>query len=134
MDEKRLESIPIFAGLSNKQRRAVAQQADEVDIKEGRQLVREGDFAYEFFAIEDGKAEVRRGEQFLAELGQGDFFGEMGLVGDVPRTASVIATTPMTVIVMTGSAFRQVDRDHPEVASQIRKAIEERCRQLEPVS
>ena len=134
MDEKRLESIPIFAGLSKKQRRAVAQQADEVDIKEGRQLVREGDFAYEFFAIEDGKAEVRRGEQFLAELGQGDFFGEMGLVGDVPRTASVIATTPMTVIVMTGSAFRQVDRDHPEVASQIRKAIEERCRQLEPVS
>ena len=134
MDEKRLESIPILAGLSKKQRRAVAQQADEVDIKEGRQLVREGDFAYEFFAIEDGKAEVRRGEQFLAELGQGDFFGEMGLVGDVPRTASVIATTPMTVIVMTGSAFRQVDRDHPEVASQIRKAIEERCRQLEPVS
>jgi CRP-like cAMP-binding protein len=134
MDDKRLQSIPLFAGLSKKQRRALAQQTDEVDIEDGRYLVREGDFAYEFFAIEEGTAEVRRGEQFLAELGPGDFFGEMGLVGDVPRSASVIARSPMTVIVMTGSAFRHVDREQPEVATQIRKAIEERCRQLEPVS
>ena len=134
MDEQRLQSIPLFAGLSKKQRRAVAQQTDEVDIEEGRHLVREGEFAYESFAIEQGTAEVRRGEQYLAELGPGEFFGEMGLVGDVPRSASVIARSPMTVIVMTGSAFRQVDRELPEVGTQIRKTIEERCRQLEPVT
>jgi CRP-like cAMP-binding protein len=134
MDEARLQAIPLFAGLKKKERRAVAQQADEVDVEPGRHLVRQGEFAYEFFAIEEGTAEVRRGEQYLAELGPGDFFGEMGLVGDTPRNASVIAVSPLTAIVMTASAFRQIDRDLPEVAKQIRKAIEERCRHLEAVS
>jgi CRP/FNR family cyclic AMP-dependent transcriptional regulator len=133
MDETRLGVIPLFAGLGRKERKSVARQADEVDIEPGRHLVREGEFAYEFFAIEDGTAEVRRGDQFLAELGPGDFFGEMGLIGNVTRNASVIATSPLTVLVLTGSAFRQLDRELPDVSKQIRKAIEERCRQLEPV-
>jgi CRP-like cAMP-binding protein len=134
MDEARLRAIPLFAGLRKKDRRAVARQADEVDVQPGRHLVREGEFAYEFFAIEEGTAEVRRGEQYLAELGPGDFFGEMGLVGDVPRNASVVAASPLTAIVMTASAFRQVDRDLPEVAKRIRKAIEERCHHLEALT
>jgi CRP-like cAMP-binding protein len=134
MDEAPLKTIPLFAGLSKKQLRGVAQQADEVDVEVGRYLVREGEFAYEFFAIETGTAEVRRGDQLLAELGPGDFFGEMGLVGDAPRNASVIANSPMTVAVMTRAGFRNVDRELPEVAKRIRSAIEERCRQLEPVS
>jgi CRP-like cAMP-binding protein len=134
MDEARLQAIPLFAGLSKKERKGVAQQADEVDVEAGRKLVREGEFAYEFFAIEEGTAEVRRGDQLLGELGPGDFFGEMGLIGNAPRNASVIASSPMTAIVMTGSAFRHIDREMPDVAKQIRKAIEERCHQLEPVT
>jgi CRP-like cAMP-binding protein len=133
MDEARLQAIPLFAGLGKKERRSVAQQADEVDVEAGRYLVREGEFAYEFFAIEEGTADVRRGEQYLAELGPGDFFGEMGLIGNVTRNASVIATSPLTVMVLTGSAFRHIERELPAVSKQIRKAIEERCRQLEPV-
>jgi CRP/FNR family cyclic AMP-dependent transcriptional regulator len=133
MDEKRLESIPLFAELSKKERRGVAQRADEVDIDEGREIVREGEFPYEFFAIEEGTAEVKRGEQHLAELGPGDFFGEMGLIGKAPRNASVIARSPVIAVVMTGSAFRQIDRELPGVAKQIRKAIDERNRQLMPV-
>jgi CRP/FNR family transcriptional regulator, cyclic AMP receptor protein len=134
MDEARLRAIPLFAGLGKKERRTVAQQADEVDIEPGRHLVREGDFAYEFFAIEEGTAEVRRGDQYLAELGPGDFFGEMGVIGNVTRNASVTAKTPLTVLVLTGPAFRHLEREHPDVSKQIRKAIEERCRQLEPVT
>ena len=94
-------------------------------------IVREGEWAYEFFAIEDGTAEVRRGEQLLAELGPGDFFGEMGLVGDTRRNANVIASSPLKVVVMTAQAFRQTSRELPEVAAKIRAAIEERCRHLE---
>ena len=134
MDERRLQSIPLFAGLSRKERQSVAQRADEVDVSAGRFMVTEGDFPYEFFAIEEGTAEVRRGDQFLAELGPGDFFGEMGLIGNAPRNASVIALTPITAVVMTGSDFRQIGRELPEVAAKIRAAIEERCRQFEPVS
>jgi CRP/FNR family transcriptional regulator, cyclic AMP receptor protein len=134
MDEARLREIPLFAGLGKKERREVARQADEVEVEQGRHLVREGEFAYEFFAIEEGKADVRRGDQLLAELGPGDFFGEMGLIGQVTRNASVVATSPMRVLVLTGSAFRHIERELPDVSKQIRKAIEERCRQLEPVT
>jgi len=133
MDEARLRAIPLFAGLSKKERRTVARLADEVDREPGDRLVREGEFAYEFFAIEAGTAEVRRGEQYLDELGPGDFCGEMGLVAGAKRGASVTATSPVTAIVMTAYAFRQVDREMPAVAKQIRKAIEERRHQLEAV-
>jgi CRP/FNR family cyclic AMP-dependent transcriptional regulator len=133
MDEARLRAIPLFAGLGKKERREVARQGDEVEVELGRHLVREGEFAYEFFAIEEGTAEVRRGEQLLAELGPGDFFGEMGLVGNVTRNASVVAASPLRVMVLTGSAFRHIERELPAVSKQIRKAIEERCRQLEPI-
>jgi PPM family protein phosphatase len=134
MDEARLKTAPLFADLSRKERRALAQRADEVELEQGRKIVREGEWAYEFFAIEQGTAEVRRGDQLLGELGPGDFFGEMGLVADTRRNATVIATSPLTVIVMTAQAFRQTARELPEVATKIRAAIEERCRQLESVT
>jgi CRP-like cAMP-binding protein len=134
MDEARLGAMPLFAGLNRKERRALAPRADEIQLEEGRVMVREGDWPYEFFAIEQGTAEVRRGDQLLAELGPGDFFGEMALFGDTRRNASVIATTPVTVVVMTAQAFRQTTRELPEVAQKLRSAIEERGRHLETVS
>ena len=133
MDESRLSEIPLFAGLNRKERRALAPRTDEVQLEEGRVMVREGEWPYEFFAIEEGTAEVRRGDQLLAELGPGDFFGEMALVGDTRRNATVVATSPLTVVVMTGQAFRQTARELPEVGAKIRAAIEERGRHLESV-
>src|ERR671921_1893419 len=99
MDESRLKANPLFAGLNRKERQALAPRADEVDLEEGRVIVREGQWAYEFFAIEEGTVEVRRGDQLLAELGPGDFFGEMGLMEDTRRNATVTATSPVTVVV-----------------------------------
>jgi len=134
VDEGRLKEMPLFAGLNRKERRALAPRADEVELEEGRTIVREGEWPYEFFAIEEGTAEVRRGDQLLAELGPGDFFGEMGLLEDTRRNATVVATTQLKVVVMTGVAFRQTARELPEVAKKVRAAIEERCRQLEVTS
>lgn len=134
MDEARLKASPLFAGLSRKECRALAPRTDEVELDEGRVIVREGDWPYEFFAIEQGSVEVRRGDQLLAELGPGDFFGEMGLVADTRRNATVVATAPVTVIVMTAQAFRQTAREMPEVAKKITAAIEERCRHFEVAS
>ena len=134
MDEARLKQSPLFAGLNRKERQALAPRTDDIDLEQGRVIVREGEWPYEFFAIEQGTVEVRRGDQLLAELGPGDFFGEMGLVSDTRRNASVVANTPVTVIVMTAQAFRQTAREMPEVATKIRAAIEERCRQLDPVN
>jgi CRP/FNR family transcriptional regulator, cyclic AMP receptor protein len=130
VDEARLASIPLFASLSKRERRRVASCADEVDVREGRHLVEQGDFSYEFFAIVDGRAHVLHGEERLAVLGPGDFFGEMGLLGHTRRNASVIAASEISAVVMTGRDFRQIGRELPHVAEEIRRAVEERTRSL----
>ena len=130
MDESRLRSIALFEPLPRDARQLVAQHADELDTGEGTQLVRQGEFAYEFFVIEKGSAEVLRDGERIAELGPGDFLGEMGIVGNVVRNATVVTTSPSTVIVMTAQAFKSVSRSNPELASQIEAAVEERCRAL----
>ena len=126
MDAGRLKQLPLFASLSDRARERIAQWADEVDLPEGKHLVDEGTFAYEFFVIEDGTAEVRKGDQKLAELGPGDFFGEIALIEEERRTASVIATSGMRAIVMTRRDFGAMQSAMPSVASMIRQALEER--------
>ncbi len=130
MEEARLAKLPLFERLSKKELREVARFADEVDLGEGKRLVDEGDFSQEFFVIEDGAAEVLIGGERVAELGPGDFFGEMGLLEHQQRNASVVATSPLTVVVMTGGAFRQMAREMPEVGERIRTAVKERSQAL----
>ena len=130
MDEKRLKSIPLFASLSRSERRQVASRADEVDLSEGKALVTEGEFAYEFFVIEEGTAEVVRGGKQIARLGPGDFLGEMGVISRGRRNASVVAESPMKVIVMTARDLRHIDEEMPAVARQIRDAIAARSEVL----
>jgi CRP-like cAMP-binding protein len=126
MDEKRVRSVPLFAGLSKKGSRALAQQADEIDMPEGKQLAREGDFAFEFFVITEGTAEVTHDGEHVASLGPGDFFGEIGIVAAERRTADVVATSPLSLIVLTDRAFRSLKRESPSVCELIRAAIDER--------
>ena len=93
MDEARLRSVPLFESLSSRERREVARHADEIDLPGGAELVRQGEFAYEFFVIEEGAAEVSRDGERVAELGAGDFLGEMGIVSGDVRNATVVATS-----------------------------------------
>ena len=130
MDVKHLQGIALFERLSKDQLAEVARQADEIDVEAGKRLVSEGRFGYEFFVIEDGTAEVVRGDQHVADLGPGDFFGEMALLGDTTRNADVICSTPMTAMVMTDSAFRSLARRMPDVAEEIRSACRRRTEEL----
>ena len=126
MDASRLASIPLFAELSERDRADVARYADEVEVSAGKALAEEGQFAYEFFVIEQGTAEVTKDDRVLATLGPDDFFGEIGLVESERRTATVTATSPMELIVIFGPNFRRLERELPELATQIRTAIRER--------
>ena len=126
MDQGRLRSVPFFGGMSKRELAAIAQQTDEVDVPAGRVLAREGDFGDEFFIIDAGTAEVTRGGDAIAELGPGDFFGEMALLEADRRTATVTAKTPMSLVVMTRPNFRSLDRAQPEVHATVAKAIAER--------
>ncbi len=131
MQEESVLSIPLFAGLSKKERRTIAQHTDELDFDEGRHLVREGEFPYEFFIIEEGAAEVTHDGEHLADLGPGDFFGELALMGGVRRNASVVTTSHVKVVVMTAQHFRQMKRELPGVCDRITRAVEERGRTIE---
>ena len=126
MNAARLASIPLFADLSERDRADVARFADEVEVSVGKTLAEEGQFAYEFFVIEQGTAEVTKDGRLLATLGPDDFFGEIGLVESERRTATVTATSPMELIVIFGPNFRRLERELPELATQIRTAIRER--------
>jgi CRP-like cAMP-binding protein len=130
MDESQMESIPLFDSLSRDERRVIAQHADDIDVSEGTQLARQGEFAYEFFVIVDGAAEVTRDGEHVADLGPGDFLGEMGIVARAVRNATVTTTADSHVIVMTSQAFRSMSHSNPEVAKIIEAAVEERCRAL----
>ena len=130
MDESSLRSVPLFDALTNDERRTVAQHADEIDAPEGTELVRQGEFAYEFFVLEEGTAEVVRDGERVAELGPGDFLGEMGIVSKAVRNATVVTTSPARVIVMTEQALRSVRSQNPVVAERIEAAVEERCTAL----
>ena len=126
MDASRLQGIRLFSGLSNKELDQLAQWTDELSIREGHELASEGRFAHEFFVIEDGTAEVLKGGERIAELGPGDFFGEIALLETERRTATVRATTPMEVIVMFSREFKRMERELPAVADRIRAAIRAR--------
>jgi CRP/FNR family transcriptional regulator, cyclic AMP receptor protein len=131
MDEARLRSVALFEGLSKRECRRLAQLCDEVDVPEGVDLVREGEFAYELFVIAEGTARVTRHEGGdIAELGPGDCFGEMAVIGHLRRNASVISTSPMTAIVMTPQGFHAMTREMPTVAGRIQAMVAERTKAL----
>ena len=130
MDERRLQLIPLFAELSKSERREVASHADEVDISEGKRLIAEGSLSYEFFAITSGTADVTVDGHAVAELGPGDIVGEMGVIANARRNATVTATSPMTIAVMTARDLRHIEREMPKVHDRLQAAVDERSAAL----
>ena len=126
MDVRDVQSIPLFAGLSKGDQQVVAQYADEVDVPAGKVLAEEGRLAYEFFAIKDGTADVSLDRRQVATLGPGDFFGEIGLLAGDRRVATVVANSPMSLVVLTGAQLRAIDSRMPDVAERVRSAMEQR--------
>ncbi len=131
MDIAKLDGLQLFDGLSAQQREMVANYAVEVDVPEGKALLRDGALAWDFYVIEEGSADVRRGQKILATLGAGDFFGEMGaMASDQRRTASVVATSPMKAIRLTTHQLRRIADESPDITERLRTAIADREQRL----
>jgi CRP-like cAMP-binding protein len=126
MDAEQLEGVPLFQGLSRKERAHVARWADLVELPSGYHLADQGAFAHEFFALVDGNVEVIRNGERLVELGPGDFFGEIALVEGDRRTATVTAITPVTAIVMHARDFDAMRLEFPGLAQRIHDAVHAR--------
>ena len=123
MQESKLKNVGLFAGLSRAELTRLAGVTDEVVVPAGTRLIHEGTFAHEFLLIEAGDAEVRRAGELLATLGPGDFAGEMAVMADARRNATVTASSELTAIVMTARDLRRVAKEMPSVAEQIDAAI-----------
>jgi CRP-like cAMP-binding protein len=118
--------VPLFAGLSKKELRAIASLADEIDLPEGKALIKEGERGREFFVLLDGEADVNKGGRSINTMRKGDFFGEIALVTKMPRTASVTATTDVRVLVVNERDFDALLKRSPEISRGVAEALAER--------
>ena len=121
-----LKSVPLFAGCSKAELRELALTADEVDLRQGAFLTREGRPGHEFVVIVEGTARVARAGRTLADLGQGDWVGEIALLTKSVRTATVTATSPVRALVITDRAFRRVVDAMPSIAVKVLTSVADR--------
>lgn len=121
-----LKRVPLFAGCSKKELESLAAIADELDLGQGATLTREGQPGREFFVLVEGTVQVTRGAETVGELGAGDWLGEIALLTKAPRTATVKATSPLRVLVVTDRAFRQVVEATPSIAVKMLERLGER--------
>ena len=121
-----LKGVPLFAGCSKADLQRIASLADELDLGAGATLIREGERGREFLVIVDGTVRVTKRGKKVRDLGSGDFIGEIALVSDVPRTATVTATSPVRLLVVTDRAFRGLIEEMPSIATKVLQSLGER--------
>jgi CRP-like cAMP-binding protein len=121
-----IKRVPLFGELSRKDLNEVAGIADEIDLRDGKVLIREGELGHEFFVLLDGTVEVRKGKRRVATLGRGDFAGEIALLSKSPRTATVRATSPVRALVIARRNFWTLLDTSPQIQRKILEALAER--------
>jgi CRP/FNR family transcriptional regulator, cyclic AMP receptor protein len=120
-----LAGIPLFDNLEPDERAAIASWFELQDVSPGVNLTGEGASGYSFFVLQDGEATVTIDGTEVRTLGAGDFFGELALLGDGRRTATVTTTSRSQVLVLFGTEFRRLQQEHPELAAQIEMNLRE---------
>jgi len=126
-----LGSVPFFASLDEKRRKALASDGKEISYKAGESIVGEGASGVGFYLVLEGKVEVRKGVRVLASLGKGEFFGEMSLIDDQPRSADVVAVTPARCWALSSWAFNALVKANPEIALVMLKELVKRLRAVD---
>jgi CRP/FNR family transcriptional regulator, cyclic AMP receptor protein len=121
-----LSRVPLLARCSKSELGRIATLADIVDFREGDTLMREGTRGVEFFVIVGGAARVTRGGRKLADLGAGDWVGEIALLCDMPRTATVVASSPLQALVLTRPGLSSLMHDVPSIGTKVLAATGER--------
>ena len=126
MDVQGLSSVPLFSSLPEDALRKLAFWVSELSVSEGKNLVEEGDYAYDLFIIQDGTAAVEHDGAEVAELGPGDFFGEMGVLKNEQRNATVVAKTPMRLLTLSHWDVKRLRKTAPDVLEQLQGVFEQR--------
>jgi CRP/FNR family transcriptional regulator, cyclic AMP receptor protein len=125
-----LKRAPLFDGLSRKELTQLARVSEDMELPAGTVLCKEGEIGHEFFVILDGKAEVTKKGKRVTQRGGGEFIGEIALVEQVPRTATVTAKTPLRVFVLTSKDFHHLLEENPKVERKVLRALARRVAEL----
>jgi CRP-like cAMP-binding protein len=123
---RHFKSVPLFKSVSRKGLLSIISAATEVDVAAGRVLVQEGRFDRDLYVILSGTADVTQGGKRIATIAEGDFFGELALFLRIPRSATVTATTPMTVMVLGARPLETILEGEPELSKAVRAALAQR--------
>jgi CRP-like cAMP-binding protein len=121
-----LDDVPLFQTLPDDVRKKFATWVSEVSVPAGKHLAEEGEYAYDLFIIKEGTAEVIQDGRNVAELGPGEFFGEMGVLERARRNATVVAKTPMTLLTLTSWDVKRLESKSPEAMRKLEEVIEQR--------
>ena len=128
--EELLAQVPLFEGLSKKHLQQVSRLATRIDGDAGKVLTREGEVGREFILVLEGEVEIRRGDEVIATRGAGSYIGEIALLEHQPRTATVVATTPVVLEIIGAREFSTLLEDEPEIAAKVRATSAERVKEL----
>jgi CRP/FNR family cyclic AMP-dependent transcriptional regulator len=121
-----LKRVPLFDGLSRKELAQLAKVSEDLEVEPGKVLCKEGETGHEFFVIVDGNVNVTRNGRRVATRDGGDFVGEIALVEEMPRTATVTAETPVRLFVLTRKDFRHLLDQQPAVERKVLRALARR--------
>ena len=126
-----LTQVPLFRACSRDELGKLARRTTDIPVPEGHVLVKEGERGLEFFVIVNGRAKVSRRGRKVGELGPGDFFGELALLIDADRNATVTALTPMEAIVLSRREFEAALADAPRMTRKIMSGMAQRLADLD---
>ena len=121
-----MEQVPLFARCSKKELRLIANLADQVEWPEGKTVIKEGRPGSEFFILIDGTASVSQRGGKVRDLVAGEWVGEIALVANVPRTATVVTSSPVRALVLTRGGFSRLIEDSPSIAAKVLEGLGER--------
>jgi CRP/FNR family cyclic AMP-dependent transcriptional regulator len=129
--DETLTRVPLFSGVKEKDLKRLGKRMQERSFNEGEVITTQGETGLGFFVIEDGNATVSRDEQVVRNLGPGDFFGEVALIDEGPRSATVVATSALRCRGMTAWEFKPFVEEHPDVAWALLQTLVGRLREAE---
>jgi CRP-like cAMP-binding protein len=129
--DEQLAKVPLFSGLSKKELRQISQLATYLEEPAGTILTQEGKIGHEFIIILDGQVEIRQGDRVVAERGPGSYIGEIALLDHRPRTATVVATTPVAIEVIGQREFAGLLAEMPELSQQLLATVARRLADLD---
>jgi CRP/FNR family transcriptional regulator, cyclic AMP receptor protein len=126
VDAAGISAITVFADLDEAQRDCIANACQELEVDAGTKLTEEGEFGYAMFAVTEGTAEVFKDGELIRTLGPGDVFGEIAVFFGGVRTASVVAKTPMKLVMIFNGELHRLNRDAPDAAEKLRATVASR--------